>query len=254
MSRVSSSITPAFNCLSHGRGPAGDVHTALTGGLTGCGVRRVEALSDEVEGRPPVHLDRIMAVMGQHEDRRVIGRFSAPPAGPFLVQSPRIGPNILPTHHVRAPRAHGPLVRDLVGLIGPRVADMPTVQLPPPLPQRVLPALIRSGDEAVQRDRHVAGGVRHREPPGWLRLSSGRADAGSPPTGGSAARPSVREPWKPDHPARYCSDMFAHRIPQATQGLSWVLQMVAPPASSAFQGTVPSRRAATRPRRQRSSR
>ena len=28
----------------------------------------------------------------------------------------------------------------------------------------------------VQRHRHVAGGVRHREPPEWLRLAGGRAD------------------------------------------------------------------------------
>jgi hypothetical protein len=27
-------------------------------------------------------------------------------------------------------------------------------------------ALVRTGDEAVQRGRHVASGVRHREPPG----------------------------------------------------------------------------------------
>src|SRR4051795_1763995 len=50
--------------LSHRRGPTGDVHTALTGSLSRRGVSRVEALSDEVERRPAVHLDRIMAVMG----------------------------------------------------------------------------------------------------------------------------------------------------------------------------------------------
>jgi diketogulonate reductase-like aldo/keto reductase len=52
----------------------------------------------------------------------------------------------------------------------------PAVQFPPPLAQGVLAALVRPGDEAVQRHRHVAGGVRHREPPEWLRLAGGRAD------------------------------------------------------------------------------
>src|ERR1700677_924888 len=39
------------------------------------------------------------------------------------------------------------------------------MDLPPALPQRILPTLVRPGDEAVERDRHVAGGVRHRRPP-----------------------------------------------------------------------------------------
>src|SRR3954467_2058235 len=49
--------------LSHGRGPTGDVHTALTGSLTSCGVGGIEAVGDEVERRSPFHLDRIVAVM-----------------------------------------------------------------------------------------------------------------------------------------------------------------------------------------------
>src|SRR6478735_967781 len=57
---------------------------------------------------------------------------------------------------------------------GSRVADVPAVQLQPPLAQRVLAALLRPGDEAVQRDRYVAGGVRHREPPELLRRACGR--------------------------------------------------------------------------------
>src|SRR4051794_14892252 len=103
-----------------------------------------------------------MSVMGQHEHRRVIRRFGAPPPGPFLIPAPADRAEHVPTHHIGAPRAHEPLVRDLVGVVGPRVADVPAVQLPPPLAQGVLAALVRPGDEAVQRDRHVAGGVRHR--------------------------------------------------------------------------------------------
>jgi hypothetical protein len=67
-------------CLSDGRGPTGDVDALVPGGLARCGVGRVEALGDEIEDRPAVHLDRVMSVMGQHEHRRVIRRFGAPPA------------------------------------------------------------------------------------------------------------------------------------------------------------------------------
>src|SRR6476619_3383920 len=94
--------------LSHDRSPTGDVHTALTGSLTCCGVGRVEALSDEVERRPPVHLDRLMAVMGQHENRRVIGRFGAPPAGPFLVPAPADRAEHVPTRSAGAGTRNGP--------------------------------------------------------------------------------------------------------------------------------------------------
>src|SRR4051812_8945320 len=103
-----------------------------------------------------------MSVMGQHEHRRMIRRFGAPPPGPFLIPVPADRAEHVPAHHIRAPRAHEPLLRDLVGIVGSRVADVPAVQLTPPLAQGVLAALVRPGDEAVQRDRHVAGGVRHR--------------------------------------------------------------------------------------------
>ena len=49
----------------------------------------------------------------------------------------------------------------LVGIVGALVAQVPGVQLPPALAQGVLAALLRPGDEAVERDRHVARGVGH---------------------------------------------------------------------------------------------
>src|SRR6476659_8386348 len=52
--------------LSHGRGPTGDVDTAVPGGLAGGGVGRLEAVGDEVEGRA-LQLDRVVAVVGEHE-------------------------------------------------------------------------------------------------------------------------------------------------------------------------------------------
>ena len=44
------------------------------------------------------------------------------------------------------------------------VAEVPGVELPSALPERVLATLVRPGDEAVERDRHVTGGVRHPRP------------------------------------------------------------------------------------------
>ena len=44
------------------------------------------------------------------------------------------------------------------------VAEVPAVELPSALPKRVLATLVRPCDETVERDRHVAGGVRHPRP------------------------------------------------------------------------------------------
>src|SRR4051812_49577302 len=91
------------------------------------------------------------------------------------------------------PWAHEPLVRDLVGIVGSRVADVPAVQLQPPFAQGVLAALVRPGDEAVERDRHVAGGVRHRnllsgDPHAVVRTVAGDGEVTDPRT--RAARPT----------------------------------------------------------------
>src|SRR5207302_3386057 len=58
------------------------------------------------------------------------------------------------------------------------------------LPQRILPALVRPGDEAVERDRHVAGGVRHRRPPSDCDLQASapyRTGTTAPRTSGPAS-------------------------------------------------------------------
>ena len=65
-----------------------------------------------------------------------------------------------------AARAHEPSGGCLVGFGRARVAAMPAVQLAAPLAQRIGSALLGSGDEAVERDRHVAGGVGHQHLPG----------------------------------------------------------------------------------------
>src|ERR671925_357278 len=45
------------------------------------------------------------------------------------------------------------------------VAEMPGMELAPTLAEWILAALVGPSDETVERDRHVAGGVRHRRPP-----------------------------------------------------------------------------------------
>ena len=69
--------------------------------------------------------------MGQHKHRRMVGRLGSPPACPFLIPVPADRAEHVPTHHIR--RAHEPLFRDLVGMVGAWVADVPAVQLKPPL-------------------------------------------------------------------------------------------------------------------------
>src|SRR3954465_11697367 len=58
--------------LAHSRGAARDVYAAPPGRFTRLGVSSVEAAGDEVKGRPAVHLDRLVSVMGEHKHRRVV--------------------------------------------------------------------------------------------------------------------------------------------------------------------------------------
>ena len=74
-------------------------------GGVACAVQRgVNPFGDEVEGCATVHGDRIPRVFGEHEDRRMVRGYIAPP--PFQLSSgqvPQIGPNIL------RPRIHAPM-------------------------------------------------------------------------------------------------------------------------------------------------
>src|SRR5215203_1962099 len=60
--------------LTDGRGAARDVDAILAGRLTRLRVCGLEALGDEVEARAALHLDRLAGVVGEHENRRVVGR------------------------------------------------------------------------------------------------------------------------------------------------------------------------------------
>src|SRR5919199_3635121 len=71
--------------LAHSGGATRDVHAALASRLTRLCVSRVEAAGDEVEGRPAFHLDRLVSVMGEDENRRVVRQLGTPPATPVLI-------------------------------------------------------------------------------------------------------------------------------------------------------------------------
>src|SRR3954467_12468304 len=180
---------PGNEGLAHSRGAARDVHAALAGRLTRLCVSSVEAAGDEVEGRPALHLDRLSSVMGEHKDRGGVRRLGTPPAAPVLIPLAADRPEHVPPHDVRAARAHEPAGRRRVGVVGALVAEMPAMELAPTLAEWILAALVGPSDETVERDRHVAGRVRHRRPLGGnLRFVSGD----SPLVAGFVHRGSAR--------------------------------------------------------------
>src|SRR5262249_58566251 len=71
--------------LAHGRRAAGDVDSAITCGLRGARERGVEAVADEIERRSARELDRLVLVVREDEDRRVVWRLVAPPAAPVAL-------------------------------------------------------------------------------------------------------------------------------------------------------------------------
>src|SRR3954469_23886343 len=151
--------------LAHSRGATRDVYAALPGRLACLCVSGVEAAGDEVEGRPAFHLDRLVSVMSEHKHRRVVRRLGTPPAAPVLIPLAADRPEHVPPHDVGAAWAHEPAGRRRVGVVGALVAEMPTVELTPAFAEWILAALLGASDETIERDRHVAGGVRHRRPP-----------------------------------------------------------------------------------------
>src|SRR6185437_7075590 len=48
--------------------------------------RRFDAVRDEMEGRPALHLERLPRVLSEDEDRGVVGRVLSPPASPALIR------------------------------------------------------------------------------------------------------------------------------------------------------------------------
>src|SRR3954447_18326803 len=163
-----------YEGLAHGRGAARVLDAPPPGHLARLCISGVKAAGDEVEGRPALHLDGLVSVMGEHEHRRVVRRLRAPPAAPVLVPLAADRPEHVPPHDVRAARAHEPGGRRRVGVVGALVAEMPAMELAATLAEWILAALVGPSDETVERDRHVAGGVRHWRPLGGrARLATG---------------------------------------------------------------------------------
>ncbi|MGH8958548.1 MAG: hypothetical protein ACRDVK_07715 [Acidimicrobiia bacterium] len=135
-----------------------------------------------MEGGPTVHLHGIAGVMGEDEHVVVVGRFVPPPALPILV-APLAATDR--AEHIAAHDAgadvlerlledRGALVH-LAALLAVRLApggqgDHPVVELFPAHAERVLMALVRAGDEPVNRYRDVTLELGHRAP-GWLVMS-----------------------------------------------------------------------------------
>src|SRR5215203_5713043 len=167
-SSVSSSTTPAMRAWCTVEAPPAMSTPPSPAGLARLCVSGVEAAGDEVEGRPAFHLDRLVSVTGEHKHRRVVRRLGTPPAAPVLIPLAADRPEHVPPHDVGAAWAHEPAGRRRVGVVGALVAEMPSVELAPAFAEWILAALVGPSDETVERDRHVAGGVRHRRPLGLV--------------------------------------------------------------------------------------
>src|SRR3954451_19009432 len=153
--------------LAHSRGAARDVYAALAGRFTRLCVSGVEVVDDEVEGRPAFHLDRLVSVMGEHKDRRVVRRVGTPPAAPVLIPLAADGPEHVPPM-TYAPRGRMSQPVAVASASLRLVAEMPAMEPAPTLAEWILAALVGPSDETVEPDRHVAGRVRHRRPFGLV--------------------------------------------------------------------------------------
>src|SRR5262249_24284569 len=101
-------------------------------------------------------------------------RLGTTPAAPVLIPLAADRTEHIPPHDVGAAWAHEPAGRRRVGVVGTLVAKMPTVELAPAFAEWILAALVEPSDETVERDRHVAGGVRHRRPPKVVAICTWR--------------------------------------------------------------------------------
>src|SRR5207237_8984240 len=129
---------------------------------------------DEVEPGPSLPLHGIRRGMGEQEHGVVVGRVAAPPARPLLVAA---GATADRAEHVSAHHA-GPDVLDrfleypcalvhLAALLALESApggqrNHPVVEPLAALAERVLLALVRAGDEPVQRNRDMTPKLAHR--------------------------------------------------------------------------------------------
>jgi hypothetical protein len=143
-------------------GPAGQGDVLVPGRVLGLLQRRLDPIGDEVKGRTALHLERLAGMVSEHEDRGVEGRILAPEPSPRVV-APRARTtteHVAPHHHRPEIRRGAPLYDGRAGVdlashlavaLAPRgQGEDPFMKLKSPGPERVLGALIRAGDEAVQ--------------------------------------------------------------------------------------------------------
>src|SRR5262245_8141693 len=159
--------------LTDGAGSTGDQDVLVARRLARLLESGFDSVGCEVEGRASHHLHRLALVVGEDEDRGVVGRIVAPPARPGAVL-PRAANR---AEHV-APHDEGADVGvHLLGGLGARIhlsalltvrlapglqREHPLVELFASLTEGVVLALIRSGYIAVERDRSVGSHLAHR--------------------------------------------------------------------------------------------
>src|SRR5688572_24069608 len=153
--------------------PPGERHIFLACGLPCLLERRLYALRHERELGPTLQLERLPGVMGEDEHRVMERRVVTPPAVPWVVPIPRTG---VPAEHVPShDRGADPrllLLDDLRAFVdltarksmrptpcGDR--DDPLVETIAADPERVLHALVESGNEAVEGHRDPEAQPRH---------------------------------------------------------------------------------------------
>src|SRR5690349_8128235 len=122
----------------------------------------MEALRHEMESRAAVHLDRVAGVVGEHVHRSVVGRLVAPPATPILAPLAPNGAEHVSAHDICTPALEQIAARALVSLVsGLARVEMPIVQRQAADAERVLPTLVGTRDEAVERDGVVTCDSAH---------------------------------------------------------------------------------------------
>ena len=144
--------------------PAAQPHILFASDLLGLGERGFDSFGDETKLRSTLHRDGRSWIVGEHKDRRVVGRFVAPPAAPALVR-PR------PSHRAEHVSSENPgsdvlesLCRELVihagvtfagsmhPLEGSRV-EKPVDELGTAHAERMLQVLAGTCAEAIDRNR-----------------------------------------------------------------------------------------------------
>src|SRR5438477_526859 len=138
--------------------------------VASCGARllerRLDPVRDEVERRPTIHLERLAGMVCEDEDRMVERRIVAPPALPRIVlPRPGTAAEHVPAHDRRARAAEDVLGEqcarvDLAAFSAVALAErlerhQPLVELLTANPERMLQALVGTGDIAIERHGDV---------------------------------------------------------------------------------------------------